>query len=202
MRLKAFLAGIAGVTTLVMSCSEPTAQRSESITLAVRSGGVYDVPIGIGKHCCFPFMLDTGASDVIVSPEIFRAMVGEGYIRRSDMQGSQVYITANGTQMRAYTFRMPPMRLGNYVVHGALASVSPDMSLSRMLLGQSFLSKLPPWSIDYRTHTLRFSYDRIAPMPERLSLRDDAPIELCTPVQLIASTTCIYLPGLLIDKKE
>lgn len=197
---KMLLASCAGIAAFAMSCSELAPQQHIArVTLIERSGGVYDIPVGVGNYCCFRFLLDTGASDVVVSPELFRAMVAEGYIRRGDMRGRQLYVTASGENIQAYTFRMPPMHVGGYSVHDAIASVSPTVSMDRMLLGQSFLSKLPPWSIDYSGHVLTFRYNH-APAAPRARIVGDEPIELCTPLGLVMNQGCIYLPGLLIEK--
>jgi predicted aspartyl protease len=45
------------------------------------------------------------------------------------------------------------MRIGNHVVRNVAARVGPAVS-SDALLGQSFLSKLPSWTLDNKRHVL------------------------------------------------
>ena len=45
------------------------------------------------------------------------------------------------------------MRVGGHVVRDVAASVGPAVS-SEPLLGQSFLSKLPSWTLDNNRHVL------------------------------------------------
>lgn len=204
MNVRSLLAGCASIAVLAISCTEPvTQQHAATVSLEQRPGGTYAIPVGIGTYCCFSFLLDTGASDVAVSPELFRAMVKEGYIRRGDLRGHQEYITASGATMRAQQFRMPPMSVGGYVVRDVTGSVYGGIGSSQMLLGQSFLSKLPPWSIDYTRHKFIFNYVSVSARvePEALRRVDDGPIELCTAVALVTGD-CVYIPGVTLVTKE
>jgi predicted aspartyl protease len=111
-------------------------------------GGVPYVQVGIAGVCCFPFMLDSGASDVTVSPEMFRAMAKDGIITKEDAIDVVKYRTASGAMIEGLRFRMPPMTVAGRTVHGVVASVSPGTSGVPMLLGQSFLRKFKFWAID------------------------------------------------------
>jgi clan AA aspartic protease (TIGR02281 family) len=111
-------------------------------------GGVPYVQIGIDGVCCFPFMVDSGASDVTVSPEVFMAMVNGGHITKADFIDVVNYRTASGAMIEGLRFRMPPMSVGGRTVHGVVASVSPGTSGVSMLLGQSFLKKFRFFAID------------------------------------------------------
>jgi hypothetical protein len=59
---------------------------------------------------------------------------------------------ADGSKLPSVRFVLREVRIGNQSARNVVASVSP--ARGEPLLGQSFLSKLPPWTIDYRRNTL------------------------------------------------
>lgn len=120
----------------------------------VRKGSsVFTVQVGISGVCCFPFMLDSGASDVSVPPRIFRAMVKDGVVTKDDLIDVVKYRTAGGT-VDGIRFRMPPLTVGGLTVYGVLGSVSPSTPDGMLLLGQSFLNRFEFYAIDNQTHEL------------------------------------------------
>jgi hypothetical protein len=55
--------------------------------------------------------------------------------------------------LRSPRFNIREMRVGEHVVRNVVASVGPAVT-SDALLGQSFLSKLPSWTLDNKRHVL------------------------------------------------
>ena len=115
------------------------------VPLTASRGGTPVVDVAIGGVCCAKFVVDSGASDVSVSPLIFGAMVKGGYLTKADMIDVVNYRTANGVS-KGLRFRMPPLTVGGHTVYGVIGSASPDSDM--MLLGQSFLTKFRFWAID------------------------------------------------------
>lgn len=95
----------------------------------------------------FPFIVDSGASDVAVDAGLFRAMIADGVISRASFIDTVNYRTASGSSV-GLRFWMPPMRVGGRVVTGVIGSVSASQPRHVLLLGQSFLRKFRHWSID------------------------------------------------------
>ena len=124
------------------------------VPLTASGGGTLMVKVGIAGVCCFPFLLDTGASDVSVSPGLFLAMVEGRLVTYEDLIDVKQYRTASGQIVEGLRFRMPPMTVGNKTVHNVVGSVSKTTSDYGMLLGMSFLRKFPAWAIDNSTHHL------------------------------------------------
>lgn len=121
----------------------------------VRKGGsTFSVPVCISTVCGFPFLLDSGASDVSVSPMVFKAMVKDGLVTRDDVIDVRNYATASGQSIEGLRFRMPALTVGGITVRGVVGSVSPGTPDGMLLLGQSFLQKFRTWSIDNVTHEL------------------------------------------------
>jgi predicted aspartyl protease len=150
--LLALLAGCAQAPPPVVAAA-PVAANPTVLRVALKeSGGVNYVMVGIDNVCCFPFMLDSGASDVSVSPDIFRALVKSGRVTEADLFDVVKYRTASGAVIEGLRFRMPPMTVGGRTVNGVIASVSKGADV--MLLGQSFLKQFRFWAIDNRTGEL------------------------------------------------
>lgn len=137
----------------------PPAQQSsglklERIALTSRGGGgTFRVGVGISGVCCFLFVLDSGASDVSVPPDMLRAMVNDGLITEADLIDVQTYQTASG-EVEGLRFRMP-VQIGTLTVRNVVGSVSEG---SALLLGQSFLKKFRFWAIDNAKHQLVLGY--------------------------------------------
>jgi predicted aspartyl protease len=115
------------------------------VPLYATSGGTPVAKVAIDDVCCFNFIVDSGASDVSVSPAVFAAMVKSGRVTEADVIDVVKYRTANGVT-EGLRFRMPPLTIGVRTVYGVIGSVS--LKSNAMLLGQSFLTKFRFWAID------------------------------------------------------
>ena len=115
------------------------------VPLTASRGGTPVVQVEIAGVCCIGFTVDSGASDVSVSPALWYAMVKGGHITKEDHIDVVKYQTANGVT-EGLRFRMPAMAVGGRTVHGVIGSVSKNSNA--MLLGQSFLRKFRFWAID------------------------------------------------------
>lgn len=135
----------------------PVQQAANTIRLPLfMRGGTPHAMIGLcapEKCWDFPFTVDSGASDVTVDASLFRAMVQSGLVTQRDLINVQSYQTASGI-VQGLRFRMPPMRVGGYVVNNVVGSVSAEHPKHVLLLGQSFLRKFRSWSVDNRTGEL------------------------------------------------
>ena len=139
---------------LLQSTVSPPGSGTQYIRVPLtESGGTPHVAVGIAGVCCFKFTVDSGASDVTVSPAIFKAMVDGGHVTDDDLIDVRKYRTASGAVIEGLRFRMPPMSIGGHTVRNVVGSVSPR-SGNTMLLGQSFLRKFRVWAIDNKAGVL------------------------------------------------
>jgi clan AA aspartic protease (TIGR02281 family) len=158
--VKATLAGAKGARRLIFGlCAllllvRPAA--SEDIQL-VPSGGVYMVPVRINGAITIPFVLDSGAAEIVVPEDVFKTLIRTGTVTQSDFLTSKTYVIADGSKHLMPRFVLHELRVGDRVVKDAIASVAPDEADS--LLGQSFLQKLPAWTMDNTRHVLVFGND-------------------------------------------
>jgi predicted aspartyl protease len=115
--------------------------------------GVFAVPVVINRAVSIPFILDSGSSEVQLPAEVVLTLIRSGTLSEEDFIGARQYVLANGSTLRSPRFNIREMRVGEHVVRNVAASVGPAIS-SDALLGQSFLSKLPAWTLDNKRHVL------------------------------------------------
>jgi len=161
---------------------------SERVSLTQR-GGVYSVPVQINGTLTIDFLLDTGASDVIIPVDVALTLVRTGTIDSTDFLGSAQYTLADGSIVENTKINFRTLQIGSRVLHnvrGAVGGVE-----STLLLGQTALERLEPWRLDTRSGHLVFmnqdetesGYARnTAPSPQRKQRRvasvADAPVPL------------------------
>lgn len=91
------------------------------------------------------FLLDTGASDMLISSELERTLIFNGTIHQEDYAGEQEYTLANGQAVIARLVWLNNVTIGDYTVNNVLVGVIDNGSL---LCGKSFLDKFYQWEID------------------------------------------------------
>jgi hypothetical protein len=139
---------IAGLSLLILA-TLPAA--SETVQLE-QSGGVYMLPVRINDTVTVPFILDSGAAEVVITEDVFSVLRRAGTISQSDFIGIGKYTLAGGTTVSSDRYVLHKMSVGNHVITDVVAngvSVKGDP-----LLGQSFLQKLPAWTLDNAQHAL------------------------------------------------
>jgi hypothetical protein len=111
-----------------------------------RQHGTYTIPVGINGALVLPFVLDTGASSVVIPADVFRTLTRTGTVTKADFIGSGTAVLADGSEHASDHYVLHEVRVGNHIVRNVVASV---VSVNGdPLLGQTFLSKLPAWTID------------------------------------------------------
>ena len=108
-----------------------------------KGGGVYFVPVVLNHVLKLDFIVDSGASDVSIPPEVVLTLCHSGEI---DFLPGQTYILADGSQVKSDRFVIRSLQLGKTTLQNVQASISPVGG--PLLLGQSCLSRLGKWSID------------------------------------------------------
>jgi aspartyl protease family protein len=119
---------------------------SEAIKLKYQNG-VYVIPVKLNNIVTMDFVLDLGASDVSISPDVFLVLYRGGTIQESDFIGSETYQFADGTTAKSNVFNINTLQIGNKELKNVRASISNSLS-APLLLGQSALSKLGSYKID------------------------------------------------------
>jgi len=124
----------------------------EAIPLVDAGGGALAVPVRINNQMTLKFMIDSGASDVVIPPDVVLTLMRTGTLQESDFIGSKKYALADGSTQVSETFVIRSLKVGNFVlkdVKGSLGKLQGPL-----LLGQSFLSRFDTWSIDNKRQAL------------------------------------------------
>lgn len=98
------------------------------------------------------FVLDTGASDVLIPQEVADALTRSGALGRDDFIGTQTYQLADGSRLKSRRIVLRELTVGGQSVRNVVASIGPARSPA--LLGQTFLSKFPSWTLDNEKQVL------------------------------------------------
>jgi gag-polyprotein putative aspartyl protease/MORN repeat len=114
--------------------------------------GVFMLPVRINDAITIPFILDSGASVVVITADILSVLRRTGTISASDFIGTGSYTLADGSTISSDRYVLRKMAVGTHIITDVVASVAP--AKGDPLLGQSFLSKLPAWTLDNARHAL------------------------------------------------
>lgn len=125
-------------------------KRAGNIQLTSQNG-VYYINISIG-NISKKFILDTGASDVLISKEYERQLIQKGYLKKEHYITDGLYRIADGSIIKSRRLLIPELEIGGFVLTNVRASVVN--SGNTMLLGQSVLDKFSSWNINNLTKTL------------------------------------------------
>jgi clan AA aspartic protease (TIGR02281 family) len=135
---------------------------AEAIQMQPHAGG-YLISGRVNGAITLDFVLDTGASDVLIPEEAAQALARAGKLAAGDFIGTRTYVLADGSRVPSKRVILRELRVGDQRVANVTASIGP--ARTRPLLGQSFLSRFPSWMLDNQRHALVLSTDREAVGP-------------------------------------
>lgn len=130
------------------------AQSPNEIKL-INTGGVYEVPVVLNGVLAINVILDSGASDVSISPDVALTLLRTKTITDEDWLPGAYYQFADGSRAKSMRFKMKSVKIGNTELTDVTCSVSNSIN-APMLLGQSALQKLGKYSIDYKKMVITF----------------------------------------------
>lgn len=129
----------------------PAPSNHETIALR-REGGTYVLPASINGRLTLDFTLDSGATDVCIPADVARTLMRTGTLTVGDFLERQTYILADGSALPSQRVRIRSLQIGDLEVRNVVASIVPPKG--SLLLGQSFLGRLPSWTVDNRQPAL------------------------------------------------
>lgn len=98
------------------------------------------------------WLLDSGASDLLVSDSLTKRLLQQNLLSRNDYMGQQTYQLANGKTMLCDLYRVHHVQVGSFTVNNLVLASSRETT--EFLLGKSFLNKFRRWSIDNKNEWL------------------------------------------------
>jgi clan AA aspartic protease (TIGR02281 family) len=133
-----------------IAAPEPEAGGAE-IALDANAQG-YRVSVRINGALTVKFVVDSGASVVVLPKDVVATLTGSGALAPADTLGRDTYLTADGKKHHGTRLMLRELDVGGHIVRNVEASVAPEHA--EPLLGQSFLSKFKSWTLDNRRHAL------------------------------------------------
>jgi hypothetical protein len=141
----------AALLTVALGAFTASNVHGESIPLKPE-GGTFVVPVLINDKIPLDFTLDSGAADVSIPLDVYSTLQRAHTISKADLLEPGVYELADGSTQRQVRFRIRSLKVGSVELRDVVGSIAPPKG--SLLLGQSFLSRLPSWSVDNRHHAL------------------------------------------------
>ena len=138
-----------------------------------QANGQFVVPAEVNGKITLNFILDSGASDVAIPGDVVQTLKNSGTLSTADFIGKKTYVLADGSKLPSETFILHQIRVGSHVLANVTASVSPVQG--KLLLGQSFLSRLSGWAIDNKRHALLIMGDAAEVSAQAAPLAPPAP---------------------------
>jgi clan AA aspartic protease (TIGR02281 family) len=127
-----------------------------SAEIALESDGrAYSVPGRVNGVVTVKFLVDSGASVVVLPKDMVETLIKDGVIAASDLLGRDVYVTADGRRHHGTRLMLRQIEVGGHTVTNVMASIAP--AHAEPLLGLSFLSKFKSWTLDNKRHVLIIS---------------------------------------------
>jgi clan AA aspartic protease (TIGR02281 family) len=131
------------------------AYKSTIIVPVKKQGNTYLVEISIGGKN-FTYVIDSGASEMLISGSTEKYLLDLGIIRNSDYLTSKVFTLADGSEKSYRRVKLPMVRIGTLKIEDVEAAIVDDNN--PMLLGKSFLDKFKYWKINNSNLTLELQH--------------------------------------------
>ncbi len=118
---------------------------AENVPLSYR-GGVYHTPVTLNDSVRLDFIVDSGAASLYMPDDVFRTLMRTGTIQKSDILGEGRSETATGEIVNNTIINIRQLQVGNQIIYNVKAAIGGKNA--SLLLGQSALQKLEPWSLN------------------------------------------------------
>jgi hypothetical protein len=113
--------------------------------------GIHKTKIRIGGELRV-WMIDSGASDLLVSDEFAKLLKAKGVLSEFNFIGEGRYSLADDRIISCKRYKIDGVQIGHLTVNNVVLSVSKDAK--EFLLGKSVLNKFTEWSIDNKNNLL------------------------------------------------
>ncbi len=108
----------------------------------------------VNDKLTFDFILDTGADNVVISPDVFITYWKAGEIKKSDILEWVEFSIADGSTAIGLKFIIKKITMEDITVENVIASVLKTPNDYDMLLGMSVLERFGKYTIDHTNNVL------------------------------------------------
>ena len=113
--------------------------------------GMHKIKITIGNETRI-WMIDSGASDLLVSDEFIKLLKQQKVITELSFMGEGYASMANNSRVLCKRYKVNNVRIGRYTIDNVILSSSPGVK--EFLMGKSLLNKFSSWTIDNKNNLL------------------------------------------------
>lgn len=113
--------------------------------------GMHYLKLKVGSIVYF-WLLDTGASDMLITKEMEQMLMNEKILSQSNYLGIGKYEMANGEVDTCRKYKIDHILIGHYSVGNIIVAVSDKAR--RVIAGKSLLNKFGNWMIDNKQNIL------------------------------------------------
>jgi hypothetical protein len=113
--------------------------------------GMHKVKITIGKSTKI-WLLDSGASDMLISTEYLKELMQQGAILEKNFIGDGKYRLADNRVVVCKRYRVASVTIGRFVVRDVIISASKGVN--EFLVGKILLNKFTQWTLDNKNNLL------------------------------------------------
>src|SRR5690348_6537477 len=89
-------------------------------------GTLYTVPVLVNGSVKIPFIVDSGASTVVIPQDVFRTLLRSGTLNQGDVLGGAKVTQADGSTFSSIRLRLREVRIGNHRAENVEAMVTPQ----------------------------------------------------------------------------
>ena len=118
----------------------------EYIQMKKEASGIYTIPCEV-NGLKLRFILDTGASSVVLSLAEATFMIKNGYLTADDFIGMSNAVLADGSISKNAVVKLKEIKVGSLTIKDVRAAIVDNIN-APLLLGQSVLSRVGRWSVD------------------------------------------------------
>lgn len=103
--------------------------------ILIKSGGVYEVPVILNDVLKIRVIMDSGAADVSIAPDVALTLIRTGTIQKNDWLPGEIYRFADGSTALSPRFKIRSIVLGDKELNGITASISSSLTAPMLLAG-------------------------------------------------------------------
>ncbi len=112
-----------------------------------KEGNINKIPISLNDVINTDFIIDTGASNVSITPDIALLLIKSGTINNEDWLKDKYYQFADGSIAKSKTFKIKKLKIGTKYLYNIECSISNNLE-APLLLGQNVLNRFGKVIID------------------------------------------------------
>jgi|GEM_PF-690740 len=113
-----------------------------------KTKGVYTIPVTFNSSVTVNCIMDTGASEVLITPDVLSILIREQKVDDFDKLETKSFVDANGKIDDKARYNIREIKIGNTILKNVECALSNNLEVD-LLLGQSVLTRLGKIMLDF-----------------------------------------------------